>query len=87
MDKKTKNHVILCGFTQYPKSNPITTNLDVSKKLCKTMFTSIIGISLPNIDGELKSSSSKKHGTISMRMMIDPNATINSQVSMVNTQI
>lgn len=73
--------------TQDPKSNPITTNLDVSRKLCKTMFAGIVGRSPPNIDGEIKSSSSKKHGTISMRMTIDPNVTINSQVSMVNSEL
>jgi hypothetical protein len=51
------------------------------------MLPSIIGLSLPNIDDELELSSSKKHGIISMKMMINPNATINSQVSVVSTQI
>jgi hypothetical protein len=47
----------------------------------------IVGRSPPNIDGELEPSFSKKHGTISMRMMINPNAIINSQVSMVSSEL
>jgi hypothetical protein len=52
MSRKTKNHIVLHSFTQYPKSNPITTKLNVSQKLCKPMLASIVATSPPNIDGE-----------------------------------
>jgi hypothetical protein len=60
MSRKIENHVVLRDFTQYPKSNPITTNLDVSWKLYKTMLASIVRRSPPNIDGEFEPSLPKK---------------------------
>jgi hypothetical protein len=71
MSKNIENHLFY-NFSQYPKSNPIATELDVNKKLCKTMLASIVERSLPNIDGrngELESSSSQKPCTISMNLM------------------
>jgi len=71
MNKNIANHVFN-NFTQYPKSNPIANKLDVNKKLCKTMFASIVERLMPNIDGrngELQSSSSQKPCTISMNLM------------------
>jgi hypothetical protein len=71
MNKNIENHVF-CSFTQYPKSNPIATKLDVNKKLCKIILASIVERSLPNIDGrngELESSSSQKPFTISMNLI------------------
>jgi hypothetical protein len=71
MIKNIENHVFR-SFTQYPKSNPIATELDVSQTLCKIMLASIVERILPNIDGrngELESSSSRKPCTISMNLM------------------
>jgi hypothetical protein len=71
MNKNIENHVF-CSFTQYLKSSPIATKLDVNQKLCKTMFANIVKKSLPNIDGrngDLESSSSQKPCTISMNPM------------------
>jgi hypothetical protein len=71
MSKNIENHVFY-SFTQYRKSNPIANKLDVNKKLCKTMLTSIVEKSMPNIDGkngELESSFSQKPCIISMNLM------------------